>query len=78
MLNNEIGLITGLIEKPNFENTPSNLASIGRYVLTPDIFYILKNQSIGVAGEIQLADFINTQAVKNVVEAVLLNGKCFD
>ena len=41
-------------------------------------FYILKNQSIGVAGEIQLADFINTQAVKNVVEAVLLNGKCFD
>ncbi len=76
--NNETGLITGLIEKPNFENAPSNLASIGRYVLTPDIFDILRNQSIGVAGEIQLADSINAQAVNNMVETVLLNGKCFD
>ena len=40
--NNKTGLVTGLIEKPNFENAPSNLASIGRYVLTPDIFDILK------------------------------------
>ena len=76
--NNETGLITGLIEKPNFENAPSNLASIGRYVLTPDIFDILRNQSIGVAGEIQLADSINAQAVNNMVETVLLNGKRFD
>ena len=76
--NNETGLVTGLIEKPNFENAPSNLASIGRYVLTPDIFDILRNQSIGVAGEIQLADSINAQAVNNMVEAVLLNGKRFD
>ena len=57
--NNETGQVTGLIEKPNFENAPSNLASIGRYVLTPDIFDILRNQSIGVGGEIQLADSIN-------------------
>ena len=71
-------MVTGLIEKPNFENAPSNLASIGRYVLTPDIFDILRNQSIGVAGEIQLADSINVQAVNNMVETVLLNGKRFD
>ncbi|MDB9877757.1 UTP--glucose-1-phosphate uridylyltransferase GalU [Amylibacter sp.] len=76
--NNETGSITGLIEKPNFENAPSNLASIGRYVLTPDIFDILRNQSIGVDGEIQLSDSINTQAVNNMVETVLLNGKRFD
>ena len=76
--NNETGLVAGLIEKPNFENAPSNLASIGRYVLTPDIFNILRNQSIGVANEIQLADSINAQALKNMVEAVLLNGKRFD
>tara|TARA_B110000008_G_scaffold238636_1_gene244964 strand:- start:11409 stop:12236 length:828 start_codon:yes stop_codon:yes gene_type:complete len=76
--NNETGLITGLIEKPNFENAPSNLASIGRYVLTPDIFDILRNQSAGVAGEIQLADSINVQAVNNMVETVLLNGKRYD
>ena len=57
--NNKTGTIAGLIEKPNFENAPSNLASIGRYVLTPDIFDILRNQPIGVANEIQLADSIN-------------------
>ena len=78
MPNNKTGLVTGLIEKPNFENAPSNLASIGRYVLTPDIFDILRNQSIGVGGEIQLADSINKQAENNRVETVLLNGKRFD
>jgi len=76
--NNKTGLVTGLIEKPNFENAPSNLASIGRYVLTPDIFGILRTQSSGVAGEIQLADSINVQAENNMVETVLLNGKRFD
>ena len=76
--NNETGLVDGLIEKPDFKNAPSNLASIGRYVLTPDIFDILKNQSFGVEGEIQLADSINVQAENNMVEAVLLNGKRFD
>ena len=76
--NNKTGLVTGLIEKPHFENAPSNLASIGRYVLTPDIFDILRNQSIGVGGEIQLADSINVQAESNRVETVLLNGKHFD
>ena len=77
-LNNETDLVTGLIEKPNFESAPSNLASIGRYVLTPDIFDILRNQPIGVAGEIQLADSINVQAINNRVEAILLNGMRFD
>jgi UTP--glucose-1-phosphate uridylyltransferase len=74
----ETDLVTGLIEKPNFENAPSNLASIGRYVLTPDIFDILRTQPVGVAGEIQLADSINVQAINNGVEAILLNGIRFD
>ena len=78
MSNNKTGAITGLIEKPKFENAPSNLASIGRYVLTPDIFGILRNQAIGDGNEIQLADSINTQAVNNRVETILLNGKRFD
>ena len=76
--NNETGLVTGLIEKPDFKIAPSNLASIGRYVLTPDIFDILRNQSIGAGGEIQLADSINVQAENNRVETVLLNGNRFD
>ena len=77
-LSNESDLVTGLIEKPKFENAPSNLASIGRYILTPDIFDLLKNQSIGVDGEIQLSDSINAQAINNRVEVVLLNGMRFD
>ena len=76
--NNKTGIVTGLIEKPDFKDAPSNLASIGRYVLTPDIFDILRSQSIGIDGEIQLADSINVQAINNMVETVLLNGKRFD
>ena len=78
VLNKKTSLTEGIIEKPDFESAPSDLASIGRYILTPDIFDILKNQSIGVVDEIQLADSINMQAVNNMVEIVLLNGKRFD
>lgn len=70
--------VTGLIEKPSIENAPSNLASIGRYVLTPNIFEILRNQPSGVGGEIQLADAINLDAAQNNVETVLLKGNRFD
>jgi UTP--glucose-1-phosphate uridylyltransferase len=72
------GSIAGLVEKPDAKAAPSNLASIGRYVLTPDIFDILRNQTPGAGGEIQLADAINTQAANGAVEAVTLNGRRFD
>ena len=74
----EPGSVGGLIEKPSFEQAPSNLASIGRYVLTPDIFDILRHQAAGSGGEIQLADAINTQARNGAVDAVTLNGRRFD
>ena len=70
--------VVGLIEKPNVGDAPSNLASIGRYVLTPDIFDILRNITAGSGGEIQLADAINTQAENDGVEAIKLNGYRFD
>ena len=70
--------VAGLVEKPELGKAPSNLASIGRYVLTPDIFDILRTQSAGSGGEIQLADAINTQAKDNGVEAIVLNGNRFD
>jgi len=72
------GSVAGLVEKPSPEVAPSNLASIGRYVLTPDIFDILRNQPAGAGGEIQLADAINVQAARGDVEAVTLNGRRFD
>jgi UTP--glucose-1-phosphate uridylyltransferase len=76
--NGEAGSVAGLVEKPDADKAPSNLASIGRYVLNPDIFDVLRNQPSGAGGEIQLADAINTQAANNAVEAVTLNGRRVD
>jgi UTP--glucose-1-phosphate uridylyltransferase len=70
--------VAGLVEKPDANKAPSNLASIGRYVLTPDIFDILRTQPAGAGGEVQLADAINTQAIKGAVQSVKLNGLRFD
>ena len=70
--------IIGLSEKPNIDDAPSNLASIGRYVLTPDIFQILRGVPKDTGGEIQLADAINIQASRGAVDTVKLNGKRFD
>ena len=70
--------IIGLSEKPNIADAPSNLASIGRYVLTPDIFQILREVPKDAGGEIQLADAINIQASRGAVDTVKLNGKRFD
>jgi UTP--glucose-1-phosphate uridylyltransferase len=44
------------VEKPNPENAPSNLAIIGRYILTPEIFDILEGKEVGAGGEIQITD----------------------
>ena len=70
--------IAGLVEKPDAMDAPSNLASIGRYVLTPDIFDTLRGLKAGSGGEIQLADAINIHAQQGSVETVRLNGRRFD
>ena len=70
--------IIGLTEKPKLKDAPSKLASIGRYVLTPDIFGIIRDISNGSGGEIQLADAINIQAKRGAVDTVPLKGKRFD
>ena len=70
--------ITGLVEKPGANDAPSNLASIGRYVLQPDIFETLRGLNAGTGGEIQLADAINIHAQHDSVETVRLNGRRFD
>ena len=70
--------VRGLVEKPNVENAPSCLASIGRYALTPEIFDILRHQEPGHGNEIQLADSINKMALDGKVEGVLFEGERFD
>lgn len=62
-----ITAIRGLVEKPKPEDAPSNLAIIGRYILTPEIFDILANKETGAGGEIQITDamarLLNTQSI---------------
>jgi UTP--glucose-1-phosphate uridylyltransferase len=70
--------IIGLIEKPDFKDAPSKLASIGRYVLTPNIFEILRDQKTGKGGEFQLSDAINVLAEVGKVETEKISCKRFD
>jgi UTP--glucose-1-phosphate uridylyltransferase len=70
--------VMGVVEKPKQDEAPSNLASIGRYVLAPDIFDTLRTLSIGSGGEIQLADALNLHAQDGLLEAIHLKGIRFD
>jgi UTP--glucose-1-phosphate uridylyltransferase len=72
------GGVSGLVEKPAAGTEPSLMASIGRYILEPEILGILRNQPPGKGGEIQLADAINTQAIDGRVRAVPLKGQRYD
>lgn len=70
--------VTNLIEKPDPGKAPSNLAVLGRYVLTPDIFEILAKTPRGVGGEIQLTDAIKTLADRREVEAYNFKARRYD
>ena len=70
--------VDNMVEKPDPKDAPSNLAIIGRYILTPDIFEILRNTPPGAGGEVQLTDALLTQAKRGCVMAYRFKGKRFD
>ncbi|MDA9319273.1 UTP--glucose-1-phosphate uridylyltransferase GalU [Candidatus Thioglobus sp.] len=70
--------VTEMIEKPEPKDAPTNMAIIGRYILTPDIFDILKNTKPSKGGEIQITDALLTQAKQGNVIAYKFKGKRFD
>ena len=70
--------IEDMVEKPDPKDAPSNLAIIGRYILTPDIFEIIEDTKPGKGGEIQITDALLTQAKKWRVLAYKFKGKRFD
>jgi UTP--glucose-1-phosphate uridylyltransferase len=70
--------VTDLVEKPKPEEAPSDMAIIGRYVLTPDIFPILAKQEPGKGGEIQLTDAIRTLLQDEAVYGCLFEGTRHD
>jgi len=67
-----------IIEKPKPDEAPSNLGVIGRYILTPDIFEILKNLEPGYGGEIQLTDALMEKASQGRLVAYQFRGTRFD
>lgn len=87
---NKYGIISGtpiderhtrvdtMVEKPSPEQAPSNLAIIGRYILTPDIFEILRATPPGAGGEVQITDALQTLARQGKVIAYRFKGRRFD
>jgi UTP--glucose-1-phosphate uridylyltransferase len=69
---------TGMVEKPTFEDAPSKLAIIGRYVLTPRVFQLLERTTPGAGGEIQLTDGILALLKEEEVFGYKFEGKRFD
>lgn len=67
-----------MVEKPAAQDAPSNLAVIGRYILTPDIFDVLRNTPPGKNGEVQLTDALQTLAKSGKVIAYRFQGRRFD
>lgn len=70
--------IIDLVEKPEAKDAPSDLAIIGRYILTPDIFDILQSASFGKGGEIQLTDSLQVLLKKRTIYGYLFKGKRYD
>ncbi|BDY13062.1 UTP--glucose-1-phosphate uridylyltransferase GalU [Hydrogenimonas cancrithermarum] len=71
-------MVDTMVEKPEPEEAPSNLAIIGRYILTPDIFELIEQTEPGKGGEIQITDALMAQAKKGMVMAYKFKGRRFD
>jgi len=71
-------MVKDMVEKPEPQDAPSNMAIIGRYILTPDIFDIIRQTKPGKGGEIQITDALLTQAKKGMVLGFKFQGKRFD
>jgi UTP--glucose-1-phosphate uridylyltransferase len=70
--------VTDMVEKPDPKDAPTNMAIIGRYILTADIFDVLRDTKPGKGGEIQITDALLTQAKQGNVIAYKFKGRRFD
>jgi len=77
-LSKDLVRVDTMVEKPDPKDAPSNLAIIGRYILTPDIFDILRKTEPGKGGEIQITDALLEQAKEGRVLAYKFKGRRFD
>jgi UTP--glucose-1-phosphate uridylyltransferase len=75
---NDTFRVTDMVEKPESIDSPSNMAIVGRYILTPDIFEIIKTIKPDLNGEIQITDALLCQAKQGNVVAYKFKGLRFD
>ncbi len=78
MIKEGIYRVDNMVEKPDPGTAPSNLAIIGRYILTPDIFELIEQTEPGKGGEIQITDALLKQAKNSCVLAYKFKGQRFD
>ncbi|WP_428775080.1 UTP--glucose-1-phosphate uridylyltransferase GalU [Vibrio sp.] len=78
MIKDDIFRVDNMVEKPERGTAPSNLAIIGRYILTPDIFELIEATEPGKGGEIQITDALLKQARSGCVLAYKFKGRRFD
>jgi UTP--glucose-1-phosphate uridylyltransferase len=78
LIRDDLYRVHSMVEKPQPEDAPSNLAIIGRYILTPDIFGLIADTEPGKNGEIQITDALLKQAKAGCVLAYKFKGKRFD
>ena len=77
-INERMYTVNDLVEKPHKDNAPSNIAILGRYIITPKIFEILENTKTGVGGEIQLTDGLKELCNIEEVYAYIFEGRRYD
>ena len=77
-IENRVYKVKDLVEKPSIEEAPSNIAILGRYIITPEIFKILENTPPGKGGEIQLTDALKTLISREPMYAYNFEGKRYD
>src|SRR3569832_2845980 len=77
-LEDRLGLLDGIIEKPQPKDAPSNLAVVVRYILSPRIFELLETTARGAGDEIQLTDAIARLLLEEQVLAYQFSGKRYD
>lgn len=78
LIENNLYLVENMVEKPEPKDAPSNLAIIGRYILTPNIFDVIETTKPGEGGEIQITDALLTLAKQGKVLAYKFDGIRFD
>ena len=77
-INEQLMKVSDMIEKPSVEEAPSQMAVLGRYIITPDVFEVLQNTKPGKGGEIQLTDALRVMAKRENVYAYNFTGKRYD